>query len=41
MGTTLEGEKAGELDAGGGSQWNKTLRRGDGPKVVSYSRVGS
>ena len=30
----LEG---GELDAGGGSRWSKTFRRGGGLKVISFS----
>ena len=33
--------EGGELDVGGGGQWCKMPRKGEGPKVVSYSRVGS
>ena len=40
----LEGGKGGELDAeggsGGGGTEIKSHRRGEGPKVVSHSRVG-
>ena len=41
MGTALQGGEGWELDAGGGSQWSKTRRRGEDLKVVSYSRVDS
>ena len=33
MGTVLEGGEGGDLDAGGGGQWSKIPRRGEGPEV--------
>ena len=38
----LEGGEGKDLtQGGGGGSVNKTRRKGEGPKVVSYSRVGS
>ena len=36
-----ESGKGGELNAGGGGWWSKTRSRGEGRKLVSYSRVAS